>query len=293
MELFFVFVLLFVIYGAGWIWQTVGDILHDTTRGADREEGAGRSGGGRSFRRSLAGGDYSTLWRAFSRLASEREGQVLDRGPFQGPRVSYLHHVVRAVLSLHEAGEESPGVFTQISYAAPYPGAPPVEIFPRRTPDPDEPETGDSEFDARLAVASANAPFVREFLDPPTRAAIVDLRKLLANDHVHVSLSPARLMIRKKGILASHHELSLFARLSDQICDRVATLWQRANGIEIVEDAPARSDEIPTCRVCGHRVPPEGRVYCRRCRTPHHEDCWRFNEGCCIFACGEKRCLKL
>ena len=32
MELLVIFVIIFIIYGAGWIWQTVNDLLRDLTR---------------------------------------------------------------------------------------------------------------------------------------------------------------------------------------------------------------------------------------------------------------------
>jgi hypothetical protein len=41
-----------------------------------------------------------------------------------------------------------------------------------------------------------------------------------------------------------------------------------------------------TCRVCGTAIEKEKRVLCGQCRTPHHADCWAYNDGCAIFACG-------
>lgn len=43
------------------------------------------------------------------------------------------------------------------------------------------------------------------------------------------------------------------------------------------------------CRVCGEPECPEkdGRdiVYCAKCATPHHHDCWHYNKKCAIFGC--------
>ncbi|MBI3892859.1 MAG: hypothetical protein HY303_15165 [Candidatus Wallbacteria bacterium] len=41
------------------------------------------------------------------------------------------------------------------------------------------------------------------------------------------------------------------------------------------------------CQVCGESVEND-RVCCARCHAPHHKDCWEFNAGCSIFACGGK-----
>jgi tetratricopeptide (TPR) repeat protein len=38
------------------------------------------------------------------------------------------------------------------------------------------------------------------------------------------------------------------------------------------------------CPVCGDGV--DGpRACCPRCETPHHSECWNFNEGCALFGC--------
>lgn len=45
--------------------------------------------------------------------------------------------------------------------------------------------------------------------------------------------------------------------------------------------------ERALCQVCGDGID-EDRVYCSSCHAPHHPDCWKFNGGCSIFACGGK-----
>jgi hypothetical protein len=42
------------------------------------------------------------------------------------------------------------------------------------------------------------------------------------------------------------------------------------------------------CQVCGEKM--ETRVvYCARCRTPHHEECWTYVGNCSTYACREIR----
>lgn len=45
--------------------------------------------------------------------------------------------------------------------------------------------------------------------------------------------------------------------------------------------------ELGPCPVCGQVL---GRpiTACGTCHTPHHADCWSYNEGCAIYACGSK-----
>lgn len=41
-----------------------------------------------------------------------------------------------------------------------------------------------------------------------------------------------------------------------------------------------------TCGVCGDAVSEVEGVSCDRCSSPHHQDCWTFNQGCSVFGCG-------
>jgi len=45
--------------------------------------------------------------------------------------------------------------------------------------------------------------------------------------------------------------------------------------------------ENGNCLYCGSPLSSEGVVYCSRCVTPHHQDCFA-EAGCSIFACGGK-----
>jgi hypothetical protein len=44
--------------------------------------------------------------------------------------------------------------------------------------------------------------------------------------------------------------------------------------------------EAITCGVCGDEVAEDVGVACLRCSSPHHSDCWDFNQGCAVFGCG-------
>ncbi len=40
------------------------------------------------------------------------------------------------------------------------------------------------------------------------------------------------------------------------------------------------------CPVCGQAAEGET-TSCRQCSTPHHEDCWIYNDGCAVYGCGD------
>src|SRR6185295_2059671 len=46
------------------------------------------------------------------------------------------------------------------------------------------------------------------------------------------------------------------------------------------------------CQVCGASLGQGVVVQCRRCSTPHHEDCWTYAGECSTFACQERQYVR-
>jgi hypothetical protein len=57
--------------------------------------------------------------------------------------------------------------------------------------------------------------------------------------------------------------------------------------------APLRVDAaVGDCQVCGEKM--ESRVvYCAKCRTPHHEECWSYVGQCSTYGCREIRFTRM
>jgi hypothetical protein len=297
MELLVIFVIIFVIYGAGWIWQTINDIIRDVNRSNWDNRVYGQVASARSVRRSLGGQDLEKLRRTFQRFSELYDGQMHERQLFESPKVSFVHNSSRALLSIYESSDSVPQFYTQLTFTIPPGWSHRLEIFPQRFVDRDvrylnvdDIQVGDPEFDPRYVVKSNNASFARDFLDARTRQAVEDLRNLKGNDKILVSVNASRLMVRKNSILDELDDLTAFGELSRQVFDRLLVFLQKASGIEILDEKPEPGVTDPVCQVCGAAIAKEGRVYCRRCKTPHHKDCWEFNQQCSTYACGEKRC---
>jgi hypothetical protein len=65
-------------------------------------------------------------------------------------------------------------------------------------------------------------------------------------------------------------------------------LLTQTRDITFLEQQSAQVLEQPVCRVCGEVIR-EGLVFCRRCKTPHHRECWLYVGRCSVFACGESQ----
>ncbi len=296
MELLVIFVVIFVIYGAGWLWQTVNDIFRDIDRSNWDNRVYGQVASARSVRKTLGGLDLGKLRQIYQRFGELYDGQIHDRQLFESPKVSFVYRSSRALLSIYESSDATPQFYTQLTFTIPAGWSHRVEIFPQRYQETDvrylnvdDIKVGDREFDPRFVVKSDDEGFIREYLDARTRQAVEDLRNLLGNDKVLVSVNSSRLLIRKHGILSELNDLTVFAELSCKLYDRILMFWQKASGIEILEDEPPAPGAFPVCQVCGGEIPADARIYCRRCKTPHHKDCWEFNGQCSTYACGEKR----
>jgi hypothetical protein len=48
------------------------------------------------------------------------------------------------------------------------------------------------------------------------------------------------------------------------------------------------SEREGECQVCGGTLAQGAVVRCRRCATPHHEECWTYTGECSTFACRER-----
>jgi len=296
-ELVVVFLVVVVIYGAGWIWQTVHDVVRDIRRSDWDSRVYGQTASPRAVRQTLGGTDLARLRDVFRQFAELFDGRLHDRPNLESPKVSFAWKGARALLSIYEATETETRLYTQVTLAVPDGWPHRLEIFPQRLAaedvrylNVDDIRIGDADFDPRYVVKSESADFARAFLDARTRQGVDDLRSLLGNDRILISLNASRLMVRKQEVLSKSDELAVFGELAGRIYDRVLSFWQRESGIEIDDDGPASGPaEDPVCQVCGSKIPADGRVYCRKCRTPHHKECWEYNGKCSTFGCGESR----
>lgn len=296
MELFVIFVIIFVIIGARWIYQTVRDIFKDINRSNWDNRVYGQVASSRSVRRGMGDHDLGALRRAFGQFAEKYDGQVHDRQPFESPKVSFNYKNSRVLLSIYESSDSPPQFFTQLTFTIPPGWSHRIEIFPQRFKDMDvkylnvdDIQIGDPQFDPRYVIKSNDQAFIKEFLDAPVKNAVEELRGLRGNDKIILSVNSSRMMVRKHSILQDPAEIDRFAEKSLVVYDRIYHYLQKLTGIEIVDDKPEEGVN-PCCQVCGVEIPSDNRIYCRRCKTPHHQECWEFNNATCsTYACGEKR----
>ena len=180
-------------------------------------------------------------------------------------------------------------------FEAPVSGAVFVEAWPVGSPYPplrvsmgsDVLTVGEPEFELAYIVRSDDPHFARSLLGAEARDLLEAGRKIGSGGRLRLNIDRLRMRLRKEEALSKPQDLVALARVGQGLLERVREAVESREAVQYF-DAPASSTEKPACPVCGAAVADE-RVLCRRCRTPHHRECWEYARGCSMFACGETR----
>lgn len=148
-------------------------------------------------------------------------------------------------------------------------------------------ETEDSEFQSLFRVWGQNADETRRLLSDGVRWQIRRLAESPQPSLLRISIRHGRLLIEKVLPLKRFEELEEYTQLCMELYDQA--MLTRSEGIEFL-GAPdeAMPLENPVCQICGEEIVND-MIYCRRCYTPHHLECWQYNGLCSTYGCRETR----
>jgi len=147
---------------------------------------------------------------------------------------------------------------------------------------------GDRAFDDHFVIKASPVSLAHRIFSPERRARMVSaVRRIGRGWAPFVDLTRESLSV---GVVAELHTERPLLDLMATARDFVEAILETAQapGIEWVEGA---DPTIGECQVCGAELRAEV-VLCVSCRTPHHEDCWRYTGECSTFACRETRYLR-
>ncbi len=153
--------------------------------------------------------------------------------------------------------------------------------------DPQEIPSGDLAFDQRYRVTGRHDDDARRLLSDGVRWQVNKLSQSPHPSPIRISIRHGRLIVEKLLHIQRAEELQLFAQQCLDLYDQA--MLTRSEGIEFVggseEAVPVGN---PICKVCGEPIVHD-MVFCRRCCTPHHLDCWQYNGLCSTYGCRETR----
>lgn len=147
---------------------------------------------------------------------------------------------------------------------------------------------GDAGFDADYVVQSTPVGLALRLFRAERRAGLIaSVRRLEALGSPLIELEGERLDVGVNRHLtgeASYLEMVGAAR------EIVGALLELFPVVPILW-VKAQAGEAPQCLVCGTRLESDV-VRCKKCRTPHHEDCWRYARRCATYGCGGRRAVR-
>jgi hypothetical protein len=164
-----------------------------------------------------------------------------------------------------------------------------AKLFPESLPDEmktfigmQDIKVGNPKFDARFVVQSNDEHRLLEILQPEAQAAIISL-----GQDVVLNINGARIQLERQVQLTDRNGVNATIQ---RFMDAYFILRGSA-----LDDSPSLQFKAVSlfsaqavCMVCGESIA-DGRVQCRRCHTPHHQECWEYLGKCSTYGCGETK----
>lgn len=142
---------------------------------------------------------------------------------------------------------------------------------------------GDAEFERQFRITSEDAEAARALLTGGVRSVITLLGRVKGGP-IDIRFGNGQLIVQKVAVLDQAPELTAFVRHSLELLDQV--MLSRSEGIEFVEQLGFQPIEDAKCPVCLDVIT-DDLVFCGRCKTAHHRECWVYSGKCSTYACGE------
>lgn len=143
-----------------------------------------------------------------------------------------------------------------------------------------------SKINGHFCVRTNDERLAERFLSEGVQWELAKLLAIRADHQMYLGVERGKLCIRKLGHLKRFEYLDEFTLVGLELFDQA--MLTRSEGIEFLDAGAAQIIDEARCQVCGEDILSD-MVFCRRCKTPHHLDCWQYNGSCSIFGCQETR----
>ena len=231
------------------------------------------------------------LREAYSRVAEHYGGTLEPGGMFTRPKFHYKHEGASVTIDVYSTGGEHPKYYTQAHFRGTLPSTR-CEVYPERMWQRlgkligmEDIQIGSAVFDDEYVIKGSDPAQIKELLNPAVQEQINRLRRFLGNDNIYVSFNSNKLLVKKLSYIRDYAMLMRFTQLASALYDLSVSLPEGALTI-LKQSEP--SEEEALCQICGDSITQQ-RVLCRRCKTPHHLDCWEYYGGCSTYGCKETR----
>jgi len=234
------------------------------------------------------------LRSSYERLASRYGGRCEPGGLFSTPSVRFSHDDAWVTIDISVTGGKHKTYYTQARFCSPRLGIR-CEVYPEglwsrvgKLMGMVDVEIGSPDFDRRYIISGSDPATLRSLLNPVVQSQIERLHGFLGNSDIYVAFSRGTLLVKKRSLISNRTLLQQFVQMAVELYDQA--VQDLDEGIEFVRrtEAPKASEVI--CQICGEPITSQV-VFCRRCKTPHHLDCWQYYGACSTYGCRETRYL--
>ena len=143
-----------------------------------------------------------------------------------------------------------------------------------------------TKIDGHFRVRTNDERRAKRFLSEGVQWELAKLLAIRGDQQVYLGVERGTLCIRKLTRLNRFEYLDEFTLVGLELFDQA--MLTRSEGIEFLDAGAAQIIDEARCQVCGEDITSD-MVFCRRCKTPHHLECWQYNGSCSIFGCQETR----
>jgi hypothetical protein len=233
------------------------------------------------------------LQASYRALAQRFHGICSGTGWFSMPRVSFPYRSVQVTVEALAQAPQDLGRGPAVRVHLPWPGAAlQAEIrYPARPPQAlphDHWETllppAARGVEPRYSLRGTDPRATAEVFNEVVLWHVEQLRTRPSVSPLCIQLGWGAMTVAKVMAIQHGPDLIRFVETALDLYDQA--LLTRTRGITFVQQQSAQVLEQVVCRICGEEIR-EGLVFCRRCKTPHHRDCWQYAGRCSVFACGE------
>jgi hypothetical protein len=144
------------------------------------------------------------------------------------------------------------------------------------------------DFSSAWTILASDEEQARVLLSQQVRFHLHQLRRTPEWSDVSLSIRTGWLVVRRKWSSTRPTDLETFVELALGLVDQIQLT--RTVGIDFVDEGQVKVIDVARCLVCGEGLVID-LVYCRRCKTPHHRECWDYSGGCSTYGCRETQFL--
>lgn len=225
--------------------------------------------------------------QGYQAVAKRFTGRYQPAGLFRRPAVWTRYGTTTAVLRESRTRWPYRELCTQVSL--PFPDEQlSFDVMPKAAAEDAAPlrglqrtQVGETDFQNATYVRSSDPPAATRYFSEAVCWQVQRLGRL-GEPQFYLRLHRGRLLIQKPARIYDFTSLEQLMLVSFDLYDQL--MLTRAEGIEFDVGNVLPTLANPICPICGEVIT-DDLVFCSRCKTPHHGDCWGYTGCCSVFGC--------